>query len=310
MFDEVTKARDADNLEVAIRSMFFLAALLLFHSFLTQKSSIPQQTIGVKDWISISVSTQTINRIISATVLGMALFVTVDKHKADLAFEDSKQERKQISELERSAQSLRPAYISESQWQVYKGVSAYRERNYGVAISEFEKITNAEMPGSRFVRWQFYLGLSKMQIEIARKVNFESPDEKVLKDVRNRFDSLIEKYPEDVLADSVLYWNAHLKRMFFEDYDGALKDFITLRAKYSKQKWGRWREGAIYYSAILLEKKEKNENVQEAISLLQWLVKNASEGLIRLVDEGRDYRVAAIIPDKIEDLENRLERLR
>lgn len=251
--------------------------------------------IGIKDWINIEFSSRQFSIFTSIASIGLGIWLI---HIENVDIRKGAKIGPQIVEA-------RPNYISEDEWKLDKGILAYKSRDYDIALNRFSKITKLE--GSQFVRWKLYESLSKLRVLKYKKFSLLQPvDEKDVDAVIFTLSSLSEKYPDDVLNETVNYWLAQTYYHFSNNPLAALKILEELRQQY---KWGNWKEGSVFYSAEIYFKQDTIESVKESIRLYKWLMKEAPQRLVRFVPDSRDYIISSVVPTKLQQAEERLLKL-
>lgn len=300
-------------IDIGITLLFTISVIFVFVAVWPRyERSKKLIEMSIKDWISIKVEAKyfaLLSAVISSA-LGIWLAHLESDSVRELSLRDKSNERQVLLEEKRlDAQERlfeggqKPGYVTDDEWKLALGLRSYQEKDYDKTLSHFSSIKRIDRE-TDFVRWKFYESMARLRILEHHKFRQLHPiDLKTVREISAAFSELERRFPLDKHSEAILYWHAQLKYQFEGDIKGAQERFAKILATY---KFGQWRQGSLFYSAEILARDDQVENLKHAEDLLRVLAERYPTALIRLVEEGVDYRVEEVVIDRLQKVRERI----
>lgn len=191
--------------------------------------------------------------------------------------------------------TTKPRFVTQGEWHCARGITAYRNKDYDRALGLFAKVDSVDGPA--YVRWKFYEAMAIFRQEQFKKsVLRDQLDPEAVTAIYTRLHAIVREYRDDILYDDAKYWYAQCLRYLMDRNDEAIQVLRELLQEKRGNAYYRWREGTMYYLALMLLDKDEHGSTQEGISILHDLVQNHGDGMIQPVEMGREsYRVRLIV---------------
>ena len=192
----------------------------------------------------------------------------------------------------KSAPTVRPSHSTNDQWVCALGISAYKNRDYDTALNHFSQIV--DLSGRDQVRWKFYEAMTYLRVAQYQKVVLlQDPEPELIRLATSQLLRLTEQFPEDPLYPTVQYWYAQCLRFFHQEESEALLILEGLLESYGSSNLYRWKEGCLFYSAVIRHAQGDRDGA--AIALAR-LLNEGVDGLLQVIEMGRDdYKVKFVV---------------
>lgn len=255
---------------------------LLYLAWRSRRSRTPIR-LHIKDWVRIDAPRWTL-------LLGCALAILWGVHRGAHEWARAKLEIRP-----ESAGRTKPRFATQDEWVCARAIAAYNNREYNVALRHFAKIGN--LSGPSYVRWKFYEAMAFFRKEQYRKaVLLDAPSLDAVDSAIVRLRTIVDQHKNDILYADAKYWYAQCLRYLVGDGEEALRILRELLNENIENPNYRWREGSMYYSAILLLDRGDSASRIEAVELLRELLSKYPTGLIQSIELGRDtYTVRWVV---------------
>lgn len=188
-----------------------------------------------------------------------------------------------LSEVGNDVEEIRPKYVTDAQWTLHKGVTAYGSGDYDKALCTLQTIETKEeyISGTAL----FYENMCRFRVLLYRRQNFLTLDSTALHDLQDGWERFEATFPKHRLFADALYWKGQSFLTFTTEAPRALALFERVVQDYS---YSRWVEGALYYSALLLHRREDPDSKQKAVDRMNELRIEHPDKLIRVVEDWQD----------------------
>lgn len=194
----------------------------------------------------------------------------------------------------------RPTNLTADEWNLQLGMNAYRARMYELALEHFTNVT--KLSGNDFVRWKLFEALSKLRLlENTKFARATEPDPRTVDEVVNSLSLLHKEHSDSLYYPTVQYWLGQTLLQFKNDPGRAEVLFTSTIQGTDRQ----WKQGAMYYSSQILFSRGGDENLAAAVLLLEQLVRDHPNDLVRIVERGDDFLVRTVVPGRLAELRSR-----
>lgn len=302
--------------DIGVALLFTIAVVLVILAIWPRRE-LPKNLaeMSIKDWVAVKLETKYFALLVATIACGLGVWlahVESESSKKIMLQKESNERQARFEARRLEAQERlvegghKPGYVTDDEWKLVLGLRSYEAKDYDRALTHFASIKRLDRD-SDLVQWKFYEALARLRrLEHSHFKQLRTIDPSEVREISALFAELERRFPRDRRAESILYWHAQLKYQFEGDLKGAQERFAKIVDTY---KYGQWRQGALLYSAEILARDDTLAGLKKAEATLQILADRYPTALVRIVDEGVDYRVEEVVAERLQRVRQKISEI-